>query len=427
MTANDRIVRAKPSLLFISPVIPKLTGTGIAMRAGLHVQELASSFEVTLAVLLDGQPEDEAIGEIPAELSALCAEICVVSKRPAIGRLAAMWSSSRARNIASKIFRVPPGFQRRAAAKELARRLSGRHYAAIHCFRLITGPALSFLRARGCRCDCAVLDMDDYESRTKRRYADTLLRAQGALQFLVGRREARVWGALEDRLIPKFDRVYVCSEMDRGLLGKRFPASHFLVVPNVVDPPAFAPATPANPFTFLFVGSLGYPPNRDAALFLCTDILPILRQITTQPFRVQIVGAQPDATLKKLDNGGDIEMVGPVPDLAPYYGKAGAAVAPLRAGGGTRIKILEAFSYALPVISTCIGAEGLEVSDQDNILLADTPQAFAMECRKLLEDPILRRQIGEAGHSLFQHRYTRARLATALERAYTAAQPVQAE
>jgi glycosyltransferase involved in cell wall biosynthesis len=81
----------------------------------------------------------------------------------------------------------------------------------------------------------------------------------------------------------------------------------------------------------------------------------------------------------------------------------------------------------LPVISTCIGAEGLEVSDQDNILLADTPQAFAMECRKLLEDPIFRRQIGEAGHALFQHRYTRARLATALERAYTAAQPVQAE
>lgn len=415
--SNDPVVKANPSLLFVSPVIPKLTGAGIAMRAGLHVQELASSFAVTLAVILDGQAENEAVEEIPAEISTLCTEIIVASKKPLIARFVSTWTNPRLRDITGKILRVPPGHQRRAAAKELARRLSGMHFDAVHCFRLITGITPGFLETERCSFGRAVLDLDDYESRTKRRYADTLLRAQGKLQFLVGRYEAGLWEALEDKIVPKFDDIYVCSEMDRGLLSQRFPSSDIFVVPNVVDAPNRFTASPGDPFTFLFVGSLGYPPNRDAVLFFCADIVPRLRKIATRPFRVQIVGMKADAVLKNLDNGGDVQVVGAVPDVTPFYEKAGAAIVPLRAGGGTRIKILEAFSHTLPVISTSIGAEGLEVNDGRDILIADTPERFAEECRNLLDDPDLRRRIAAAGHALFQERYTKASLAKTLEMA----------
>lgn len=411
-------MNTKLSLLFVSPVVPKLTGTGIAMRAGLHIQQLASSFDVTLAILLDGQSEEDAAGEVPAAISTLCAEITVSSERSILAWLASEWTNPLARNIAGMVFRVPPRAQRHGAAKKLADRLSGRHFDVVHCFRLITGQAPQLLKSQGCRWKRAVLDMDDYESRTKRRYADTLLRARGMLQFLVGRFEARRWRAFESALVPMFDDVYVCSEMDRALLNKRFPGSRFIVIPNIVDEPAAEQVPHFEPFTFLFVGSLAYPPNRDAVLFFCTDIMPKLRQMAARPFRIQIVGPNADARLKTLDNGRDIEIVGKVPDVGPYYRRAGAAIVPLRAGGGTRIKILEAFSYSLPVISTAIGAEGLEVTGDENILIADTPESFAKACQKLLEDPISRSRMAKAGYTLFQERYTKGRLAQALEAAY---------
>ena len=413
---------SKPRLLFVSPVVPKLSGTGIAMRAGTQLRELASLFTVTLGIVLDGQRSEDAQAELPKELRELCAEVIVSSEPPLLTRLTLLFPNSRSRRIAQAVLRVPPHFQRRAAIRALAGKLKGKHFDVVHCFRLITGSLPRALVSKGGVYSRSVLDLDDYESRAKLRYAAKLLRNLGPLQWLAGRFEVLMWAALENRTVPRFDDVYVCSTMDRELLQARFSSkARFVTVPNVVSGWNPSPRSPADPFIFLFVGSLSYPPNRDAVMFFCRNILPQLRRMAAAPFRVQIVGQKPDEELRKLNNGSDIEVVGSVPDVSPFYLAAGAAIVPLRAGGGTRIKILEAFSCAVPVVSTAVGAEGLEVEDGKNILIADAPEDFAARCSLLISDTGMRQRIGEGGLALFEQQYTQKRLGNILASAYTAA------
>jgi glycosyltransferase involved in cell wall biosynthesis len=106
------------------------------------------------------------------------------------------------------------------------------------------------------------------------------------------------------------------------------------------------------------------------------------------------------------------------PDLAPYYGQSDAVIVPLRSGGGTRIKILEAFSYGLPVVSTTIGAEGLDVTPGSDIIIADRVEAFAEQCVRIWTDDVLRRRIAAAGQELWRRKYSPTALVSALDAVY---------
>jgi glycosyltransferase involved in cell wall biosynthesis len=140
----------------------------------------------------------------------------------------------------------------------------------------------------------------------------------------------------------------------------------------------------------LFIGTLNYPPNEDAVGHFCSDILPLIRRKFLHPVRIRIVGAVPSPGIVLLSRRyPDVEVVANVPDLAPYYAEADVVIVPLRAGSGTRIKILEAFSFGRPVVSTTIGAEGLALKNREQLLIADEPEAFAGACVELLEDPAL--------------------------------------
>lgn len=408
----------RPTLLFVSPVVPKFAGPGIAMRPAMHLSELSSSHDITLAIVLDGQKPADAKAEIPEAVATLCREILITSKQPLAAKIADALPD-RLGGAWRSVFRTAPQAQRRGALRELARVLGGRRFDALHCFRLVTGgfPRLSDVRAAH-----SALDMDDYESRARRRYADTLLRARSVLHFAAGRMEAVLYRAFEAEAIPAFDEIFVCSQGDCDLLAARFPDRRVTVAPNVMAPPALASRSPDRPFTFLFVGTLDYPPNTGAVLHFCRDIVPILRAATSQPFRVAIVGLRPPREILALRDG-DIEVAGNVPDVAPYYARAGAVVAPLATGGGTRIKIIEAFSQGVPVVSTTIGAEGLEVVDGRDILIADGAAAFAKACQRLLYDDDLRRRMSAAGLALFERCYTPRRLAQSFA-AVRGAQPV---
>lgn len=408
---------AKPTMLYISPVVPMFRGAGIAMRAALHIRELSGLFAITLAIVLDGQAEDEAEEEISPDLRALCAEMIISSEGPWQARVARAAPSSWKAMLAT-VLRVPPARQRKAAAAKLAQSLGSRAFDVVHCFRLITAPALILLKKNGVVFGRAVLDMDDYESRTKKRYAQTLLRRQGWLQSFVGEMEARAWYRFESRVMEAFDDLCVCSELDRRLLSERIVHPRVAVIPNVIEEVSMSPVADSKPFTFLFVGTLGYPPNHDAVMFFCKEVYPLLRRKADMPFRFEVVGARPDRTLMALGNGSDIEIVGAVPDVGPYYLKASAVVVPLRTGGGTRIKILEAQSHGRVVVSTTIGAEGLDISPGEDILIADSAEEFAKKCWSLMEDGALRDRIGRAGRSLFERSYTVSHLSARLKALY---------
>ena len=204
-------------------------------------------------------------------------------------------------------------------------------------------------------------------------------------------REAAASAALETEALPRFARIYVCSALDREKLAQRV-ASEISILPNSVRPPAAGPSRPPMG-PFLFVGTLGVYPNEDACRYLRTEIVPRLPD-----FEFQIVGTGASDRLRRLVSHPAIRIIGEVPDVDPWYHNAAAVVVPIRAGGGTRIKILEAFSFRRPVITTTVGAEGIDARHNESILLADNPEQFAEACRRLRLEPGLGEHL--AGNSI---------------------------
>lgn len=174
-----------------------------------------------------------------------------------------------------------------------------------------------------------------------------------------------------------------------------------VLLPNAVTPRRAGPR-----FTFLYVGTLGYFPNQDAVEHFCGAILPIIRRQAPTSLRVLVVGTGVPPAVQRLSHIPEVQVVGAVPDVAPWYEEADAAIIPLRAGGGTRIKALEAFAHRRPVVSTALGVEGLDVCHGQHVLLGDTPEAFAEQCLRLMRDPSLGDSLVEAAYDLVTARYS---------------------
>lgn len=174
----------------------------------------------------------------------------------------------------------------------------------------------------------------------------------------------------------------------RDLLGA--PAVH--VVPNGVDTSYFTAAEQPEPGMVLFTGRMSYGPNIDAVQYFARDILPrIRRDVPHAAFH--IVGAAPAPDVAALDGDG-VVVHGRVDDVRPFYRRAEVVVAPIRSGGGTRLKVLEAAACGKGIVSTALGAEGLPFRDGADLLIADSPGDFAAAVTALLEDPERRAQLG---------------------------------
>jgi len=218
--------------------------------------------------------------------------------------------------------------------------------------------------------------------------------------------EASRYEALAAAMLPRFDRVYVASAADRAPVAAQYPGTDVAVLENVIrlpgpraasPPPSASVSAADEPFTFLFVGSFGYYPNDDAARYFCGKVLPLLRAAAPRPFRVRLVGADPTAAVRLLAAMPDVTVTGPVADVTPWYESASAVIVPVRAGGGTRIKVLEAFAHERPVVATTAGAEGLEVTAGRHLLIADSAGDFAACCGRLMRDPVLGRKLASQG------------------------------
>jgi glycosyltransferase involved in cell wall biosynthesis len=213
----------------------------------------------------------------------------------------------------------------------------------------------------------------------------------------------------------------VCSESDRVTLGRLAPSLRLEIVPNVVDVASADTSVPEHPRTVLFQGGLDWYPNRDAVTFLATAILPELRRRIPDAC-VVIAGRNPDPRfIRRFRDIPDFRFTGTVDDMRPMIARAAVCVAPLRIGSGTRLKILEAAALAKPIVSTTLGAEGLDFRDGEEILLADEPAAFAEAVAGLLRDNRRRTVLGRAARRRVEAQYTvttlRHRLRQALSQA----------
>jgi glycosyltransferase involved in cell wall biosynthesis len=146
----------------------------------------------------------------------------------------------------------------------------------------------------------------------------------------------------------------------------------------------------------LFLGSMGYPPNIDAATHFAGEILPRIRQQRPSA-RFSIVGKETANEVSRLHDGETCIVHGAVSDVAPHYAAAGLVVAPIRLGAGTRLKVLEALMFGKAVVGTSIAIEGLDLRPGVDLEVADSPDAFAQACLSLMQNERRRRQLGEAG------------------------------
>jgi glycosyltransferase involved in cell wall biosynthesis len=255
------------------------------------------------------------------------------------------------------------------------------------------------------------LDLDDLESSTSLRLA-ALHRLAGD-ELLAELEASNVGGlaAAEAAALDACDRIYVCSEQDRRRLAGRGSAEVH-VLPNAVeDPGPLPPPGEAGPFRFLFVGTLSYFPNEEGLSFFIREVLPRLRRAAPRDFILQIVGTGASAELARLAKAPNVELVGPVLEVGPWYQQAQAVIVPLRAGGGTRIKAIEAFSYQRPVVGTTIGLEGLAVQPDEHALVGDSADELAAQCLRLMADPQLAERLAARAYALFKLAYSSEALA----------------
>jgi glycosyltransferase involved in cell wall biosynthesis len=350
--------------------MPALTGNGLAMRAGAIVRALGRVHRVTLLVTPRYGDPDAAL---PEEIASAC----------------------------ERVVRV-------AAGERLPTR---RRFDVVHVYTLAAWPdAAPWLRRAG----ATLLDLPDLESVTQRRLV-TLARETGRddAAHRAGAQEEQA-RALEDSALSQFDRIYVSSEIDRQTLLKRDDRNaEVIVLPNTLPLPTTTPFPPPDrgSFVLLFVGTLGYAPNEDAMQYFTAGILPRIQAGADRPVTLRIVGVGAGAAVRRLDGQAGVEVIGEVEDIAPWYRDAHLAVVPLRAGGGTRIKILEAFARRRPVVTTTLGIEGIAAEDGRHAFIADEAGPFATACLRLLNDPAFAEAMTSEAFNLFSQSYSDETLA----------------
>jgi glycosyltransferase involved in cell wall biosynthesis len=247
-----------------------------------------------------------------------------------------------------------------------------------------------------------VVDMHNVYSRLAGRAA---AEAQGRLRRGYLRRETSLLARMERRAVEIADTILAVSDDDAQYFAD-LGARRVVLVPNGVDCAAYdgpLAARSSRP-TILYVGALGWPPNASAARYLATDVLPIVRR-TVADARVLVVGRNPPADLLALAHDNrDVEIAADVPDVAPFFRSADLLAVPLETGGGTRLKILEAFAAGLPVVSTSIGCEGIAADDGRHLVVAERPD-FGAAVADLLLDPARGRVLASHAKELAQARY----------------------
>ena len=190
----------------------------------------------------------------------------------------------------------------------------------------------------------------------------------------------------EPQYAGNFDLSVTMSDIDRDLLLSRNSSLNITTIPNGVDTHEFQPLPmPVDGSNNLvYVGNMSYRPNADAVTYFCEEILPLIHQKIPN-VQFWIVGNQPLPEVYDLQNEF-VHVTGRVEDVQPFYQQSSVCVIPLRAGSGTRLKILEAMALGRPIVSTSVGAEGIDITDGDNILIGDDPQTFASHIVDLLQN-----------------------------------------
>jgi sugar transferase (PEP-CTERM/EpsH1 system associated) len=395
-------------ILFLAPRLPWPLDTGGKIRTYYLLRALARRHEVTLLSFLD--PEDSE-REGPRELVRLGIPHELV---PSPSRLHLLFSLGL--GLAGPTPFTIRKYQVGALAARVAARARRGEVDLVHCDHLHMAPYGARARLP------FVVDEHNVETVIWERFASD--RSEPWWKRLVFREQALWLRRLEAELCRRASLVLTCSSVDREVLrtiaGGPRALAEGLVVPNGVDLEAFGepgPSATGGGGHLVFTGSMDWAPNENAAHAFLDEIWPAVRA-SLGAVRFYIVGRNPSGRLRSRARPGEVVVTGTVPDVRPFLRNALALVVPMRVGGGTRLKILEAFAARIPVVSTRVGIEGIEARPGEHYLAAEDARGFADALQRLAAEPALRRELTEAGHRLAAERYSWAAVGARLAEVY---------
>jgi len=274
-----------------------------------------------------------------------------------------------------------------------------------------------------------VLQRTAFESDAKR-----LARAHAAFYSLIQWKKLERY---ERAMCERADQVVACSETDANAIARLFQSkiensvlstakdrkSKIVTIPNGVDTEFYVPsdevcAKPLAALALVFTGKMDFRPNIDAMLWFCDEILPRIRAEIPLAHMV-IVGQKPAPKISALAQREGVQVTGMVPDVRPFIADAAVYVVPLRMGSGTRLKVLEAMAMGKAIVATSRGVEGITVTPERDVLIADTPDEFARAVITLLRDPARRQALGRAARTLAETQYDWRALVPMFDALYT--------
>lgn len=301
------------------------------------------------------------------------------------------------RNARRAIQGIPPLIDRLTGHnKEIARAVAGKHYDLGVVEHLWCAP---YHQEISPVCTRTILDLHNIESILHQRCAETShgLIAAGQKRFAHSAQE------IEKNLLPQYSKVLTTSAKDAALAAEISPAANIAIYPNAL-PETPAPRIPERPVV-VFSGNFEYHPNIDAVEFLMSSIWPEVHRQCPE-LQLRFVGRGDKFIRHLLPSGLNIEVTGAVENALPEIAAARMVIAPLRTGSGTRVKILEAWAAAQPVIATSLAAEGLECLGDRDVIIANGGKDFGTAIADLNADPGRRVSIGVNGRRLFEENYT---------------------
>ncbi len=393
-------------ILFLSPrqCWPPLSGA--KLRDYHFARALAQQAEVTYVHFLDPGSTPLTRTELP-----FCSEVISVPKPAAYSAL------KIARGLAGRWPLPVLNYTSEEMIATLRPVTHGRRYDLVHLDSIHMAGYVGALTQELDSAPRIVYNWHNIESALMRRYRQ--------VTNSLPRRVYAAWTArrlehLEGVILQRAFGHVVCSEDDRLRLRQIAPAAQIAVIGNGVDTAYFAGMPASLPRNHIvYVGSMDNHANIDAAVYFAANVWPRVRD-RLPGYSLRVVGANPGPAVLRLREIAGVEVTGTVPDVRPYYREALAAVVPLRTGGGTRLKILEAMAAGVPVVSTEVGAEGLAVEPGKNIVFAGTDDAdsWVRELAALADSEPRRNELTAAALKLVHERYDWEALGKSLLQTY---------
>ncbi|NLG27418.1 MAG: glycosyltransferase, partial [Chloroflexi bacterium] len=396
-------------ILLLTPQMPYPPEQGTAIRNLALVREIAASHPVALLSFHHGaEPDTRVLSQ--------CCERVVSVRVPA---------RSRKDRLRTLFLSREPDMARRLLSKDywsaLRDLVTSWRPDVVQVEAIELAPYAFLLRDwLGDQCPTIIFDDHNAEYLLQKRAAATDSRRPA-------RWSAALYSCIQWWRLRRYERracavasVVLCvSEADAEALRALVPGLEPVIVPNGVDVERYAhsDAAPLRHPALLFTGKMDYRPNVDAMDWFCRGVLPLVREAEPEVV-LYVVGKDAKEPVRQLGELPGVVVTGYVPDITAYFAGADVFVAPLRVGGGTRLKILEAMAAGTALVSTRLGAEGIGLTDGEHALIADEEVVMAEAIVALLRDEALRDRLTTAARDFVTEHYDWSRIAPRMEAVY---------